>query len=402
MVLSTDPKPRLRWTADLHDRFVDAVRQLGGADKATPKSVMRIMNVKGLTLYHLKSHLQKYRLGKLPHRELVAELGKGGVSECPAPCESPCTSLTSPNSSDNLQINEALRMQMEVQRKLHEQLEVQRLLQVRIEAQGRYLQSILEKAQQTLAGPTVANIGLQAARAELSDLATEVSKECLNCSNVATSMEGPASESQETAECSPQSCLTNLAASDRSETTGGGYLQFYGKKRSRQSFGDVDVQTGQTEAEYSVRLQDCSAKIEGCSLDERLSSTLPLWNVSHREMTQNAIQETALNDTLQAREYCIGGAEQARVKDERECLIRNYQNVERPAPRRATVSADHVLSLQAASNESGRICENTDFLKEISISSSHYSKLGRVLDLNTKSEGVQMRGIDLNGYGGSR
>ena len=32
VVLSTDPKPRLRWTAELHERFVDAVSQLGGAD----------------------------------------------------------------------------------------------------------------------------------------------------------------------------------------------------------------------------------------------------------------------------------------------------------------------------------------------------------------------------------
>ncbi|KAI4371602.1 hypothetical protein MLD38_009931 [Melastoma candidum] len=54
----------LRWTADLHERFVDAVTQLGGASKATPKAIMRTMNVKGLTLFHLKSHLQKYRLGK--------------------------------------------------------------------------------------------------------------------------------------------------------------------------------------------------------------------------------------------------------------------------------------------------------------------------------------------------
>ncbi|KAE8671042.1 hypothetical protein F3Y22_tig00112000pilonHSYRG00350 [Hibiscus syriacus] len=44
---------------------------------------------------------------------------------------------------------------MEVQRILHEQLEVQRHLQLRIEAQGKYRQSILEKACQTLAGETM-------------------------------------------------------------------------------------------------------------------------------------------------------------------------------------------------------------------------------------------------------
>lgn len=30
LVLTSDPKPRLRWTTDLHQRFVDAVTQLGG------------------------------------------------------------------------------------------------------------------------------------------------------------------------------------------------------------------------------------------------------------------------------------------------------------------------------------------------------------------------------------
>ncbi|KAL9321984.1 hypothetical protein ACSQ67_010037 [Phaseolus vulgaris] len=79
LVLTTDPKPRLRWTVELHERFVDAVTQLGGPDKATPKTIMRVMGVKGLTLYHLKSHLQKFRLGKQPHKEFNDHSIKDGM-----------------------------------------------------------------------------------------------------------------------------------------------------------------------------------------------------------------------------------------------------------------------------------------------------------------------------------
>ena len=32
VVMTRDPKPRLRWTSDLHDRFVHAVTKLGGPD----------------------------------------------------------------------------------------------------------------------------------------------------------------------------------------------------------------------------------------------------------------------------------------------------------------------------------------------------------------------------------
>ncbi|KAF9597294.1 hypothetical protein IFM89_016435 [Coptis chinensis] len=136
-------KQRLRWTSELHDRFVDAITQLGGPDRATPKGVLRVMGVPGLTIYHVKSHLQKYRLAKyLP--ESPADGSKDEKKDSG-------DSLSSMDSAPGIQINEALRMQMEVQKRLHEQLEVQRQLQLRIEAQGKYLQKIIEE-QQKLGG----------------------------------------------------------------------------------------------------------------------------------------------------------------------------------------------------------------------------------------------------------
>ncbi|XP_078432056.1 uncharacterized protein LOC144703699 [Wolffia australiana] len=57
--------PRLRWTPELHMSFVHAVERLGGQARATPKLVLQMMNVRGLSIAHIKSHLQMYRSKKL-------------------------------------------------------------------------------------------------------------------------------------------------------------------------------------------------------------------------------------------------------------------------------------------------------------------------------------------------
>ncbi|KAL8518298.1 hypothetical protein ACS0TY_009600 [Phlomoides rotata] len=55
-------KTRRSWSPELHRRFLQALKELGGPHVATPKQIRELMKVDGLTNDEVKSHLQKYRL----------------------------------------------------------------------------------------------------------------------------------------------------------------------------------------------------------------------------------------------------------------------------------------------------------------------------------------------------
>ncbi|KAJ4976372.1 hypothetical protein NE237_001478 [Protea cynaroides] len=142
-------RQRLRWTHELHERFVDAVEKLGGPDRATPKGVLRAMGVLGLTTFHVKSHLQKYRL--------AAHLPESSADGKKSDKKQASNVTSSSDDSSTVQKSKTLEWKTEELKQLHEPTEVQRLLQIGEADQGKH-QKVTEEHQQPTADLTEASV----------------------------------------------------------------------------------------------------------------------------------------------------------------------------------------------------------------------------------------------------
>ncbi|KAE8774227.1 Two-component response regulator ARR12 [Hordeum vulgare] len=58
---TTQKKPRVAWTTELHNKFLEAINQIG-LEEASPNKILELMNVDYLTRNNIASHLQKHRL----------------------------------------------------------------------------------------------------------------------------------------------------------------------------------------------------------------------------------------------------------------------------------------------------------------------------------------------------
>ncbi|KAF8092773.1 hypothetical protein N665_0401s0020 [Sinapis alba] len=87
---SSSKKARVVWSFELHQKFVNAVNQIGCDHKAGPKKILDLMNVPWLTRENVASHLQKYRL-YLSRLEKGKELKcySGGVKNMDSPPKDP-------------------------------------------------------------------------------------------------------------------------------------------------------------------------------------------------------------------------------------------------------------------------------------------------------------------------
>ncbi|XVE72611.1 hypothetical protein DITRI_Ditri11bG0051800 [Diplodiscus trichospermus] len=125
LMMTNDIKPRLRWTHELHAYFVDAVDRLGGPHKATPKSILEVMDIEGLALFHVKSHLQEKCNRKMKSYDFLLQCKHSYLSH---------------------KAKKGPKHQKEIRGQLYLKIEAEKHIQRCLDAQRRYLDTAIDRA----------------------------------------------------------------------------------------------------------------------------------------------------------------------------------------------------------------------------------------------------------------
>ncbi|KAL4197867.1 hypothetical protein AMTRI_Chr04g190440 [Amborella trichopoda] len=176
-------KPMLKWTPELHQLFLDTVARLGGLDEVSPKVMVRAMGIPGLTVFHLKSHLQRERYKRAKAQGLVHSRSLRNAMSNGDPWIQSMDAMGGirrmrgaifPPDENIRMEEEAIQKPISMKREMLQRIEVQKHLKLRMEAQTRYLQTVLERAKTALSSYNLDSSGVEAFRAELSELALSV------------------------------------------------------------------------------------------------------------------------------------------------------------------------------------------------------------------------------------
>ncbi|KAL6290153.1 hypothetical protein ACE6H2_007663 [Prunus campanulata] len=89
---TSQKKPKLVWTNELHKSFLQAVRLLG-VDSAHPQNILQHMNVPGLRKENVSSHLQKYRLTLKREQEAIMKARARGPKKSHFPSHQSSSTL---------------------------------------------------------------------------------------------------------------------------------------------------------------------------------------------------------------------------------------------------------------------------------------------------------------------
>jgi hypothetical protein len=185
--------------------------------------------------------------------------------------------------------------------------QVQRHLQLRIEAQGKYLQSVLKKAQDTLAGYSSSSLGVELAKAELSQLVSMVNSGCPSSSiSELTETGGLSIKDVERRQmrgtiCSMESSLTSSESSGRKE-----------EKRPMKESGDpqksnatielslMDMHPGEKPRSIDVSKQASGSKRSGSAISDGIciEQTVAKRPSTHRDKSNNQLRKSGLLETL--------------------------------------------------------------------------------------------------------